>query len=397
MSMILVRKAVRPALLACLLLPQAALSQSQMPSASSGNEIVVTPFRSETSIGQVGSAVTVIKREEIEKWGAQSLADVLRAVPGVSVTQNGGPAGLATLRLRGAEARHSMVMLDGVRIGDPSSTGGEFDFSALAANDIERIEILRGPQSALYGSEAMGGVVNIITRKGKRDAKASVSVEGGSYGTRAATASVSGGTSETDYALSVSGFSTDGFSNYGHNIPRITRNLTAPLEKDPAEKASLSARVGWQPQETIRLDAGIIAMMNNNHYDFGSDSNYLTVYDDPFNRTRNRTMQAWTKGSMDFMDGQWRSAVKLFANRTDRLSGNVGYYSPDYSLFGANALDYRGERYGIDWQNDVKLGALGKMVLGATTETETAYSTNEALPRRSSTLYVTGDGSYRDQ
>ena len=397
MSMILVRKAVRPALLACLLLPQAALSQSQIPSASSGNEIVVTPFRSETSIGQVGSAVTVIKREEIEKWGAQSLADVLRAVPGVSVTQNGGPAGLATLRLRGAEARHSMVMLDGVRIGDPSSTGGEFDFSALAANDIERIEILRGPQSALYGSEAMGGVVNIITRKGKRDAKASVSVEGGSYGTRAATASVSGGTSETDYALSVSGFSTDGFSNDGHNIPRITRNLTAPLEKDPAEKASLSARVGWQPQETIRLDAGIIAMMNNNHYDFGSDSNYLTVYDDPFNRTRNRTMQAWTKGSMDFMDGQWRSAVKLFANRTDRLSGNVGYYSPDYSLFGANALDYRGERYGIDWQNDVKLGALGKMVLGATTETETAYSTNEALPRRSSTLYVTGDASQSTQ
>lgn len=390
MLMIAWRKGILPALFACAFLPQAVLSQSVTP--NDKNEIVVTPFRTESSIGQVGSAVTVIRREEIEKWGAQTLADVLRAAPGVSVTQNGGPAGLATLRLRGAEARHSMVMIDGVRIGDPSSTGGEFDFSALAANDIERIEILRGPQSALYGSEAMGGVVNIITRKGKRDAKASVSVEGGSYGTRAATGSVSGGTATTDYALSLSGFTTDGFSNYGHNLPRITRNLSAPLEKDPAEKASLSARLGWQPQDTLRFDVGLIAMMNNNHYDFGSDAAYNTIYDDPFNRTRNRAVQVWSKGSMDFLDGQWRSSVKLFANRTDRFSGNIGYYN-NYSLFGANALDFRGERYGVDWQNEVKLGALGKMVLGATTETETALASNEALPRGSSTRLITADSS----
>ena len=394
MLMISWRKGFLPALCACAFLPQAVWSQSV--TASNTNEIVVTPFRTESSIGQVGSAVTVIRREEIEKWGAQTLADVLRAAPGVSVTQNGGPAGLATLRLRGAEARHSMVMIDGVRIGDPSSTGGEFDFSALAANDIERIEILRGPQSALYGSEAMGGVVNIITRKGKRDAKASVSVEGGSYGTRAATGSVSGGTATTDYALSLSGFTTDGFSNYGHNLPRITRTLSAPLEKDPAEKASLSARLGWQLQDTLRFDVGLIAMMNNNHYDFGSDAAYNTIYDDPFNRTRNRAVQVWSKGSMDFLDGQWRSSVKLFANRTDRFSGNIGYYN-NYSLFGANALDFRGERYGVDWQNEVKLGAFGKMVLGATTETETALASNEALPRGSSTRLITADSSQSTQ
>ena len=394
MLTVCLRKGVLPVRLACALMlgmvPHSVCAQT------ASNEIVVTPFRTETGLGQVGSAVTVIKREEIEKWGAQTLADVLRAAPGVSVTQNGGPAGLATLRLRGAEARHSMVMLDGVRLGDPASTGGEFDFSALAANDIERIEILRGPQSALYGSEAMGGVVNIITRKGKRDPKASVSVEGGSYGTRSATGSVSGGTAQTDYALSVSGFATDGFSNYGHNIPRITRSLQTALEKDPAEKASVSARFGWQPQETMRIDFGVIGMMNNNHYDFGSDANYNTIYDDPFNRTRNRTLQAWTKGSMDFFDGQWRSAVKLFANRTERFSGNVGNYA-NYTLFGANALDFRGDRYGVDWQNEMKLGSFGKIVLGAATETETAFASNEALPRGSAARLISADTSQATQ
>ena len=81
-----------------------------------GKEIVVTPFRTEMEISRSGSAITIIRADEIQKWGAQTLADVMRSVPGVSITQNGGPAGLATLRLRGAEARHSMVMIDGIRI-----------------------------------------------------------------------------------------------------------------------------------------------------------------------------------------------------------------------------------------------------------------------------------------
>jgi len=355
-----------------------------------GKEIVVTPFRSEMDISRSGSAITVIRADEIQKWGAQTLADVMRAVPGVSITQNGGPAGLATLRLRGAEARHSMVMIDGIRIGDPASTGGEFDFSAVAANDIERIEILRGPQSALYGSEAMGGVVNIITRKGKRDPKASLTLEGGSYGARSFSGSVSGGTRDVDYAFSTSGFANDGFSSNGHNIRRITRNLAAPLENDPAQKASFSARVGWQPQQDMRFDFGMISMLNNNHYDLSSG-------DDPFNRTRNQTTQVWSKATLDLLDGQLRSSAKVFANRTDRHAGNVGYFDPNYMSYGPNSLDYRGDRYGIDVQNDLKLGSYGLLIFGVASEAETLFTTNQALPRGSSIRYVTGDASQSTQ
>ena len=356
----------------------------------SGSEIVVTPFRSEMEISRSGSAITVIRADDIQKWGAQTLADVMRAVPGVSITQNGGPAGLATLRLRGAEARHSMVMIDGIRIGDPASTGGEFDLSAVAANDIERIEILRGPQSALYGSEAMGGVVNIITRKGKRDPKASLTIEGGSYGARSFTGSVSGGTRDVDYAISASGFGNDGFSGYGHNIPRITRNLASPLEHDPAQKASFSARFGWQPQQDMRFDFGMISMLNNNHYDLSSG-------DDPFNRTRNQTTQIWSKATFDLFDGQLRSSAKVFANRTDRHAGNVGYFDPNYMSYGPNSLDYRGDRYGIDVQNDLKLGSYGLLIFGIASEAETAFSSNQALPRGSATRYITGDASQNTQ
>jgi len=346
-----------------------------------GKEIVVTPFRSEMDISRSGSAITVIRADEIQKWGAQTLADVMRAVPGVSITQNGGPAGLATLRLRGAEARHSMVMIDGIRIGDPASPGGEFDFSAVAANDIERIEILRGPQSALYGSEAMGGVVNIITRKGKRDPKASLTLEGGSYGARSFSGSVRGGTRDVDYAFSTSGFANDGFSSYGHNIRRITRNLAAPLENDPAQKASFSARVGWQPQQDMRFDFGMISMLNNNHYDLSSG-------DDPFNRTRNQTTQVWSKATLDLLDGQLRSSAKVFANRTDRHTGNS---------YGPNSLDYRGDRYGIDVQNDLKLGSYGLLIFGVASEAETAFITNQALPRGSSLPIINVDANQTTQ
>ena len=355
-----------------------------------GKEIVVTPFRTEMEISRSGSAITIIRADEIQKWGAQTLADVMRSVPGVSITQNGGPAGLATLRLRGAEARHSMVMIDGIRIGDPASTGGEFDFSAVAANDIERIEILRGPQSALYGSEAIGGVVNIITRKGKRDPKASLTMEGGSYGARSFNGSVSGGTRDVDYAISASGFANDGFSGYGHNIPRITRNLATPLEHDPAQKASFSARVGWQPQQDLRFDFGMISMLNNNHYDLSSG-------DDPFNRTRNHTTQVWSKATLDLLDGRLRSSAKVFANRTDRHAGTVGYFDPNYLSYGPNSLDYRGDRYGIELQNDLKLGSYGLLIFGVASEAETTFSTNQALPRGSSVRYVTGDASQSTQ
>src|SRR5688572_23891676 len=148
-------------------------------------EIVVTPNYAPTPLERIGSAVSVIGRQEIGRAAPASLAQLLRSVPGVTMIESGGPGGSTELRLRGAETGHTLVLIDGVRVNDFATARDDFDFALLSPNDIERIEVLRGPQSALYGSDAIGGVVNIITRKPVRGVSASASVEGGSYGTHA--------------------------------------------------------------------------------------------------------------------------------------------------------------------------------------------------------------------
>src|SRR5690606_22450480 len=126
-----------------------------------------------------------------------------------------GPGGSTELRLRGAETGHTLVLIDGVRVNDFATARDDFDFALLSPNDIERIEVLRGPQSALYGSDAIGGVVNIITRKPAKGVSASAAVEGGSYGTHAERLSANMSAGDFNLRFSGSYFASDGFSRRG--------------------------------------------------------------------------------------------------------------------------------------------------------------------------------------
>ncbi|MEJ0096934.1 MAG: TonB-dependent receptor plug domain-containing protein [Bauldia sp.] len=147
--------------------------------------IVVTPYYIPTAISRAGSSVSVISHDQIQQSSAGTVAELLRTVPGVTVTESGGAGGSAVVNLRGAEPGHTLVLIDGVRVNEPSASTGGFDFATLTVTDIDRIEVVRGPQSALYGSDAMGGVINIITRKAAKGAplRSSATVEGGSYRT----------------------------------------------------------------------------------------------------------------------------------------------------------------------------------------------------------------------
>jgi len=161
---------IQTTLLAVLLTMSAGLMAQEIEDTAEEDvieEIVVTATRLATPQEEVGSSVTVITREEIESSQKATIFEILREVPGLDVVQNGGPGGVASVLIRGAKSEHTLVLIDGVEMNDPITPGRSYDFANVTVDNIERIEIVRGPQSTLYGSDALGGVINIITRKGE--------------------------------------------------------------------------------------------------------------------------------------------------------------------------------------------------------------------------------------
>src|SRR5258708_17670185 len=127
---------------------------------------VSTADRSAEPITNTASAISVVDGQTLTQSNPGSLVDALRSVPGLDISESGGPGRLSSVRLRGANTGQTLVLIDGVRANDPTGPGADFDFSMLPAGAIERIEVLRGPQSALYGSDAIGGRINLMTRQG---------------------------------------------------------------------------------------------------------------------------------------------------------------------------------------------------------------------------------------
>lgn len=197
-------------LLSLPLLATPAAAQTQLP------EMVVTATRVPTPIERLPAAVTVIDRATIEARGYTTLSEALAAVPGVTVVPAGGAGRRASVFVRGSNSRHVLVLLDGQPINDPSEANGAFNFGDEFLGDIERIEVVRGPASVYYGSAAVGGVINLITRRAPRDETFAASGELGAGSPRQVQAiGTAGGTLQTgaqlfDYTATVQSYSTQG-------------------------------------------------------------------------------------------------------------------------------------------------------------------------------------------
>lgn len=346
-------------------------------------DIVVTATRNPQAIARTGSAVTIIGPEEIAATGSSQVVDLLRAVPGLDTYESGGAGGVSVVSLRGATPGRTLILIDGVRINDPTAPSGEFDFGVMSVTDLERIEVLRGPQSALYGSDAMGGVVNIITKKGAGKPRVSVSLEGGSYGTLNSRTSVSGGTETLSYAFSLSGFRTNGFSRYGYRIGRIAAErallgLPVGLEADEASKAASTGRISWRPVGGFELELGFAGY--GSFVRFDNPGAYYTDPDDSLNKSRNRFGQIYAKAKLDSFGGQLRNTVTAYANRSTHYSVlTQSCYDSDYNSYDCRT-NYRGERFGLEYQGDLKLGRLGLLSFGLRSERETANTDEQYLP-----------------
>ncbi|MCA9163508.1 MAG: TonB-dependent receptor [Planctomycetales bacterium] len=219
---------------------------SDFPTQPLSSDELVTPSRVTSNAARNASSITVISREELRQRGQQTVGEALRGVVGLDVVRSGGPGGQTSLFMRGAKSEHTKVLVDGISVNDPSAPTRAFDFGNLLVDNIERIEVLRGPQSMVYGSDAIGGVINIVTARGQGPLSLRARSEGGSFGTAQQGLNVSGGDDLIYYSLSGSFLHSDGVSAADSRLGNT--------ERDGYQNVTASGRFGWTPSDAINID-----------------------------------------------------------------------------------------------------------------------------------------------
>lgn len=271
-----------------LALPAAAWDQTQSAPMTL-ESVVVTATRAPQPLTSVLADVSLVEQEAIERSGATSVADLLARLPGIEFARNGGPGTSTSVFIRGGEARHTAVYIDGVRV-DSQSTGGAA-WEQIPLDQIERIEVLRGPAAAVYGSDAVGGVVQLITRRGQGVLRPNALLGMGSQRTAHARVGLGGAAQGLDYALSVAQGRSDGFN--------ARTAVTANPDDDGWKRSSVHARVGLQMTAQHRLDATLLASNLRAQYDGSAAAD-----DTSHHRLRTASL-AWS--------GRWNDAASTQA------------------------------------------------------------------------------------
>lgn len=270
---------------------------------------------------RVGNAVAVVTGEELKARQIRNGVEALRSLPGVEVSKTGGMAGISQVRIRGAEAHHTLVVIDGVVAN--SGTDGEFDFSDLTAEDIERIEVIRGPQSALYGSGALGGVVNIVTKSGRGPLSVMGRVESGARGTVDMAARASGGNDRIWGAVTVHRQKTEGFNIAPDAIMD---------EADGSKLTSFSASGGIRPFNGVELTfnarrvSKFVQRDDQTANTPGSNRNGLIVATDSISEQQGVVSLLGVQLRWDMLDGALTHVLKANRNTTQRDDTTIADY-----------------------------------------------------------------------
>jgi len=316
-------------------------------------KIVVTATKTEQYQAEVGSSTTVITDEDLKKRGKTYLLDVLRETPGVSVMQYGGFGGGTAVYLRGAELGHTLVMINGVEVNDPMEMyGGYFDFAHILTDDVQRVEIVRGPHSTLYGSDAIGGVINIITKKGEGKPKWQALFEGGSYNTFKESLSYGGSNEKFNYYFSLIRLDSDGISKAKDGS-----------EDDAYRNTTFSSRLGYKILENANLD--LVFRYTDAKTDIDDDA----YEDDPNNI-------AWWKnlvGKISFsqcVNSFWDYKLSFSYSRTKRMYRD----NPDSVDTADNTHNwYIGDNKKFEWQNNFILANWNTITAGFEYEKERGF------------------------
>ena len=315
------------------------------------SDVFVTATRTSIPKKNVIADITLISEEEIKLAGSSSLPELLQRQPGIEISNNGGQGKVSTLFLRGASSTHSVILLDGIRID--SATAGLTAIENIPLSQIEKIEIVRGPASSLYGQDAIGGVIQIFTKKGLNGFKPYISFGYGKYNTSIAQGGIRGGDDTTSYAINLSSQNSRGFSAFEPNTnPAATANIYN-LDKDGYRNKSVSASLSHKINEKLDINFQYFLSQGKNKY----DNRYANW--DPSIDWKNTQDQESLSGTVNSqLTNYWKSSFRVGLGIDD-------YVEKQRYISGATReVDnvYKTIQNQITWQNDLIL-PLGSLVL----------------------------------
>ncbi|TNE63882.1 MAG: TonB-dependent receptor [Alphaproteobacteria bacterium] len=281
-------------------------------SADIPDEIVVTASRDSENKTDVGASISVVTKEELLKNQDNFVLDAIQHLPGVAISQNGAFGGQATVRIRGASADQTVVLIDGIQVNDISSPGGSFNFGTLSTYGLERVEVLKGPQAVYYGSDAIGGVVNVISETGGGALTGTVYGEYGAYETFRGGATVKGGGDRFGFNLSVNGVQTDGIS--------AADSRDGNTEDDGYDAYGFRGRIDARMNDMASVE--FIGYYNN----ADTDADSFGPVDGPDSATSEEYAFA-TRLHLDLLGGKFRNTFSVEQSGIDRESVSSGYVS----------------------------------------------------------------------
>ncbi|MCC3306183.1 TonB-dependent receptor plug domain-containing protein [Sneathiella sp. HT1-7] len=294
-------------------------------------EIVVSASRTPLPSMEIGSAVTVITADELEKRQVRIVSDVLRDVPGIAVNRTGPVGSQTQIRIRGAEANQTLVLIDGIEVNNPAS-GSEFNFANILNAGIARIEVLRGPQSAIYGSDAIGGVVNIITKDPEPGFTLSTRGEFGSFSTKDGQVDMGYGSDKFTISGTVERYITHGIS--------VADEKNGNTEKDGYDNTTGRLKISVKPIENLEIKA--VGMIVDSDLDSDASAAVVNTID---GEDSSQSLQRYglTSAKLTLADGAWDQQVKMsyMDDKTNYLNGA-----------GATTYTSEGKRITYGYQSD---------------------------------------------
>lgn len=321
-----------------------ALADARAEATDDGDTIVVTATRQQERISELLADVSVITREQIENAGQSTLEELLARQTAIEYSSSGGPGQISGIGIRGANSNHTLLLIDGVRVG--SATSGTANFSRLPLAQIERIEILRGPASALYGADAIGGAIQIFTKRGEGPASVNASTGFGSYGTSDSSIGVAGGNDVVSYSLQAGYFATRGF-----NALRNPGGDAYNPDRDGFSRRSVSGNLALRLSPHDEIGMNFLSSQGSSRFDSYLYPDTSTARSD---WRSDQDIGNVSLYSRQRLAEQWTSTLRYgrsVDDWTDRQNGIAGDF-------------FRTDQDQLSWQNDVRL-PLGKALLAA--------------------------------